>query len=92
MCDVDVVEVGPRPTPEDLAAIRDTWGGEVLVFTDSRQIVPWSTRSPEVWSSARMARWPHSLYPSFSPIRFSSDLWLGTIDQDGSVTPVAPAE
>ncbi len=92
MCDVDVVEVGPRPTPEDLAAIRGAWGGEVLVFTDSRQLVPWSTTWPEAWSSTRMARWPHSLYPSFSPIRFRSDLWVGTIEEDGSVTPVAPAE
>jgi hypothetical protein len=92
MCDVDVVEVGPRPTAEDLAAIRDTWGGAVMVLTDARQLVPWSVTWPEAWSSTRIARWPHSLYPSFSPIRFRSDIWLGTIEQDGSVTPLAPAE
>ncbi|MCU0262137.1 MAG: glycosyltransferase family 39 protein [Candidatus Nanopelagicales bacterium] len=92
MCDVDVVEVGPRPTRGDLAAIRDAWGGEVVVFTDSRELVPWSTTWPEAWSSTPMARWPHSLYPSLSPIRFDSDLWLGTIEEDGSVTPLAPSE
>ena len=92
MCDVDVVEVGPRPTRGDLAAIRDAWGGEVVVFSDSRELVPWSTTGPEAWSSTPMARWPHSLYPSFSPIRFDSDLWLGTIEEDGSVTPLAPSE
>jgi nucleotide-binding universal stress UspA family protein len=92
MCDVDVVEVGPRPTAEDLAAIRDAWGGDVVVMTDARQLVPWSAAWPDPWLRTRMARWPHSLYPSFSPIRFTSDVWLGTIDGDGSVTPLAPPE
>ena len=90
MCDVDVVEVGPRPTAEELAAIRDAWGGDVLVMTDARQLVPWSGDWPDPWLRTRMARWPHSLYPSFAPIRFTSDVWLGTIDDDGSVTPLAP--
>ena len=92
MCDVDVVEVGPRPTAEDLAAIRDAWGGDVLVMTDARQLVPWSAAWPDPWLRARLARWPHSLYPSFSPIRFTSDIWLGTIDDDGSVTPLPPPQ
>jgi hypothetical protein len=92
MCDVDVVEVGPRPTAEDLAAIRDAWGGDVVVMTDARQLVPWSAAWPDPWLRTRLARWPHSLYPSFSPIRFTSDVWLGTIDDDGSVTPLPPPQ
>ena len=90
MCDVDVVEVDPRPTAEELARIRDAWGGDVLVMTDARQLVPWAAAWPDPWLRTPLARWPHSLYPSFSPIRFTSDVWLGTIDPDGSVTPLAP--
>jgi hypothetical protein len=90
MCDADVVEVTGRPTAEELAEIRDAWGGEVLVMTDARQLVPWSTSWPDPWLRTRMARWPHSLYPSYSPIRFTSDVWLGTVGDDGSVTPLPP--
>ncbi len=92
MCDVDVVEVGPRATAEQLAGIRDAWGGEVLVMTDDRKLLPWAAAWPEPWLRTPMTRWPHSLYPSLAPIRFTSDVWLATIDSDGSVTPVAPRE
>jgi hypothetical protein len=92
MCDVDVVEVSPRATAEELAAIRDAWGGDVLVMTDARELVPWSAAWPDAWLRTPMARWPHSLYPSFSPIRFTSNVWLGSIEEDGSVTPLAPRE
>jgi len=84
--------VGPRATSDELAEIRDAWGGDVLVMTDARQLVPWSGAWPDPWLRTRMARWPHSLYPSFAPIRFTSDVWLGTIEPDGSVTPVDPPE
>ncbi len=90
MCDVDVVEVGPRATADELAGIRDAWGGEVVVMTDARQLVPWSGSWPDPWLRTRMARWPHSLYPSFAPIRFTSDVWLATVEPDGSVTPLPP--
>ncbi|HYN56291.1 MAG TPA: glycosyltransferase family 39 protein [Motilibacterales bacterium] len=90
MCDVDVVEVGPRASAEELAEIREVWGEDVLVLTDARQLVPWSGAWPDPWLSTRMARWPHSLYPSRSPIRFTSEVWIATVEQDGSVTPLAP--
>jgi Dolichyl-phosphate-mannose-protein mannosyltransferase len=90
MCDVDVVEVGPKATQDELAAIRDAWGGDVLVMTDARELVPWSGARPDPWVRTPMARWPHSLYPSLAPIRYTSDLWLATIEPDGSVTPLAP--
>jgi hypothetical protein len=35
-----------------------------------------------------MARWPHSLYPSLQPVRFTSWFWVGSIGPDGAVTPV----
>jgi hypothetical protein len=92
VCDVDVVEVGPSATPAELARIRDAWGGDVVVLTDASQLVAWSGAAPEPWSTTAIARWPHSLRPSFSPIRFTSDVWLATIDADGTLTPMAPPE
>jgi len=88
MCDADVVEVGPGATAEDLASIREAWAGDVYVLTDAGDLLPWAGAAPEPWLSQRMSRWPHSLFPSLSPVRFRTDLWIGTIEQDGSVTPV----
>ena len=88
MCDADVVEVGPGATAEDLAGIRAVWGEGVLVLTDAGELLPWADEEPEPWLSQRMARWPHSLFPSLSPVRFRTDLWIATIERDGSVTPV----
>lgn len=89
MCDVDVVEVGPRVTAGELAEIRDAWGGQVLVMTDAGELLPWSGPMPDPWLRTPMTRWPHSLYPSLAPIRFTSDVWLATMESDGSVLPVA---
>ena len=90
MCDVDVVEVGPRTSAEELAQIRAVWGQDMLVLTDAGELIGWSGARPDPWLRTRMARWPHSLYPSKSPIRFTSDVWIGTVAEDGSVTPLAP--
>ena len=88
MCDADVVEVGPGTSAADLASIRAVWGEDVWVLSDAGEVLPWADEAPEPWLSQRMARWPHSLFPSLSPVRFRTDLWIATIEDDGSVTPV----
>ncbi len=87
-CDADVVEVGPGTTREELGAIRAVWGEDVVVFTDQGDLLPWSDAPQDPWLSAPMSRWPHSLFPSLRPVRFGSNLWLATINPDGSTTPV----
>jgi hypothetical protein len=59
----------------------------VLVATLSDDAIEWPAGADPTVSEP-IARWPHSLYPSYSPIRFTSDLWLGTIGDDGTITPV----
>ncbi len=83
-----MVEVGPGTSREELAAIRAVWGEDVLLFTDQGDLVPWTSAPAEPWLSVPMARWPHSLFPSLSPVRFDSSVWLGQIEADGSVTPL----
>lgn len=88
MCDADVVEVG-RPTSGELAQIRQAWGGDVVVLTDVGELLPWAAGEPPApWSRRAMARWPHSLFPSLSPVRFRTDLWIATVGADGTVAPV----
>ena len=88
MCDADVVEIGPGTTAEELAAIRRAWGGEVLVLTDTKQRLPWVDDWPGPWLSRQMARWPHSLSPSLRPVRFTTNVWLGQVLENGSVEPL----
>lgn len=90
MCDVDVVEV---PAPVDaarLAEIRAAWGGgRVLVAAQVPNTVAWPQgTAPTI--SASLTRWPHSLTPADYPIPFESQIWLGDVEVDGSVTPVPP--
>ncbi len=89
MCGSDVVEVRGPTDAGTLAALRDAWRGEALVLTDVGELVPWGPAGqPEPWLRLAMARWPHSLFPSGSPVRFRTDLWIASIDADGTVTPV----
>ncbi len=88
-CGSDVVEVRGPTGVDTLAAVRDAWGGEALVLTDVGGLVPWGPAGqPEPWLSLTMARWPHSLFPSSTPVRFRSDLWIATVEADGTVAPV----
>jgi hypothetical protein len=88
MCDADVVEV-PAPADEQaLAELAGAWGGQpVLVVTGTEGSIPWPEGAPPTLRTP-MARWPHSLYPSLRPVRFTSELWVGTVNPDGTVVPV----
>lgn len=88
LCDADVVELPAPATAEALAAIREAWGDEVLVVAMAADAVPGLPAAAPTLATP-MARWPHSLYPSFSPIRFTSTIWVAEVAEDGSVVPVA---
>jgi hypothetical protein len=89
MCDADVVELPAPASPQQLADIREAWGDEVLVVAMSADAVPGLPASAPTLATP-MARWPHSLYPSLSPVRFTSTIWVAEVAPDGSVVPVAP--
>lgn len=90
MCDADAVELRGDASADQLAEIRAAWGGEdVFVVSYSDSIEPWPADVGSTWQTA-MARWPTSLFPELSPVRFTSQIWLGTVNADGSVTPVTP--
>ena len=88
MCDADVIEMRAPMDAEGLAQVRRAWDDQpVLVVTGTEGAIPWPDgQAPTI--STPMARWPHSLYPTRSPVRFTSDLWVGSVGPDGSVTPV----
>ena len=89
LCDVDAVEVYTNLTTEQLAQIKQTWGGEVLVAAYSDVIPGWSPADPPAVETD-IERWPNSLYPQRGPIEFESELRLGFVEDDGSVTPIEP--
>jgi hypothetical protein len=88
MCDADVVEVAGPVDEAELARIRAAWGGApVLVATYASEALPWPTGVGPTFGTA-MTRWPHTLYPSLVPVRYTSELWVGAVEPDGSVTPL----
>ena len=86
---VDAVEVYAGLTAGQLAQIKRTWGGEVVVAAYSDVIPGWPADAPPTIETP-MQRWPNSLFPQHKPVEFTSELRLGTIEDDGSVTPIAP--
>lgn len=93
-CGVEAVEMsGAGPTSaEELAAIRRAWDGQrVVVASYVGDAVPWAGGivTPPATVSTPMVRWPHVLgaRPD-EPVRFTSDLWLGEVQPDGTVRPL----
>jgi hypothetical protein len=90
-CDADVVEVHVPVTAQTLAELRRAWGGgEVYVVAGTLESGPWPAETPPT-IRADIARWPHSLSAGGDPLHFTTYLWVGTIDEDGRITPIPAA-
>ena len=88
VCDADVIEVPAAMDEAALAEAHRAWGGGTVHVVAGREgTIPWPEGAPPTLVTP-MARWPHSLYPIRSPVRFTSELWVGTVGADGRVTPV----
>lgn len=92
-CGVDAVELAQAEgaEPGELAAIRQAWGGgRVVVASYVADSVPWAAGNvPGPTVSTPMVRWPHLIgaRPQ-EPVAFTSDLWLGEVQPDGTVRPL----
>lgn len=95
VCDVEVVEVRHVPTTKELAAIRHKWGGKDLsVVAFSPGALPWpGGKAPPPLKSSTTTSWSYSLsYVPNDPIVSSSSVWVGVIQQDGSIVATAPRD
>ncbi|WP_250442489.1 hypothetical protein [Actinotalea sp. C106] len=90
-CDVEVVELRRLPNQEDLALIRQSWGGtdlDVVAFDedalrgpDGEPISSLATHGTSNWTYA-LSHLPREAVLGVSQV------WVGTIQEDGSVIPV----
>lgn len=91
VCDVEVVEVRGEPTPEQLARIREEWGGQDLtLIAFDKTLVDWSepTASVRHVRRTRVVNWDNALsYRPRSVVERVSEMYAGTIREDGLVEP-----
>lgn len=89
LCGVEVVEFVEPPALEDLAAVRDAWGGEpVAALTFDASDYPWTqvpTRSVGGTASDTLGR--TLLGPPESTDTTWSEVWVGLVQEDGTVVP-----
>lgn len=89
LCGVEVVEFAEPPTLDDLAAVRDAWGGEpVAALTFDVSDYPWTqmpTRSVGGTLSDTLGR--TLIGPPESVDTTWSEVWVGLVQEDGTVVP-----
>lgn len=89
VCGVEAVEFPVAPTREQLAAVREAWGGTPLTVIGFRgDLIPWA-REAEAVKETFVTAWPSRLggLPTDPQVQRSL-LWAGTIAEDGSVEPL----
>jgi len=95
VCDVEVVEVQQVPTTEELAVIRDTWGGlDLSVVAFKPDALPWPNgETPPPLMTSSITTWSYSLsYVPNDPEVGTSSVWVGVIQQSGAIVATAPAD
>lgn len=90
ICDVEVVEFVQPPTAEQLAAVREAWGGgTVAAASFDAEDLPW-LQQPSVavgrTESTTLGR--ELIRPPYRVDTTVSEVWLGTVLPDGRVTPL----
>lgn len=90
LCDVEVVEFVEPPSAADLAAVRAAWGGEpVAALSFDAAVYPWvpaPTASVGGTLSRTLGRTLQG--PPTSVDETWSEVWVGLVQDDGSVRPV----
>ena len=94
VCGVEVVQIGIVPTAEKLAQIDRAWGGDVSFVTFYPDALPWPDGVvPAPYRSGEMTTWSYALsYIPFEPEVALSEVWIGTIDEDGTLVAEAPQQ
>lgn len=90
LCDVEVVQVEEVPTQDQLRAIREAWGGQAVdVVTFASDAVPWADAVPAPTHEGAVTTWSNALsYVPFDHVLSPNSVWVGTIEPDGTVTPL----
>ncbi|HEY0188632.1 MAG TPA: hypothetical protein VGC67_14170 [Cellulomonas sp.] len=88
ICDVEVVEFTHVPTAEELAAVRDAWGGgTVAAATFDVTALPWSGDPPTVSVGGTVSTTlGRTLITAPTTVdRTWSEIWVGLVQDDGTV-------
>jgi hypothetical protein len=92
-CGVGAVEFADPPTPGQLLAVRQAWGGgAVAVVTFRDTAVPWKGLPPDPTRITKITTWPQTLShrPSRPDVARSS-VYVGVVSDDGLVQPMTVA-
>jgi 4-amino-4-deoxy-L-arabinose transferase-like glycosyltransferase len=90
MCGVEAVQMAEPPSPDQLTRIKQAWGGgTVAVVTFSVDSVPWEGAVASPLRVSRIETWDRTLSARPRvPLKSSSSLYVGTVQDDGRVLPV----
>lgn len=93
VCDVEVVEVLTPPSAVDLAAIRAAWGGEpVAALSFDVTDYPWTTAPTASVGGTVSQTLGRTLVGAPTTVDATwSEVWVGLVQEDGTVQPVTPA-
>ena len=91
VCEVEVIEFRSPPSPARLAQARSLWGGgEVGLVTFSEATVTWTAPPDGPAASGTISTWEQALTRApRTPVQWEQSIWVGTITDDGQVTPAA---
>jgi hypothetical protein len=89
VCDVEVVELLEPPSAADLAAVRAAWGGgPVAALSFDAADYPWSEPpAASVGGTASQTLGRTLTGPPDSVDTVWSEVWIGMVEQDGTVRP-----
>ena len=89
VCDVEVVELVEPPTPADLAAVREAWGGEpVAALTFDVDDYAWTTPPTASVGGTASTTLGRTLVGVPRTVGTTwSEVWVGLVGPDGTVTP-----
>ena len=93
ICGVNAVLHTGRMTARELAAAQTAFGShQLIVVTWDATTVAWASgTTPPAFSSVPITQWPLVLNERpVQPTSARTDVWIGTVGTDGTVTPFSP--
>jgi hypothetical protein len=92
VCGVEVVEVLMPPSAADLAAIRAAWGGEpVAALSFDATDYPWAAAPTSSVGGTVSQTLERTLVGAPTTVDTTwSEVWVGLVQEDGTVQPVTP--
>jgi hypothetical protein len=93
ICDVEVIQVERPPTADELERVREAWDVPVVSVVAFRpDDLPFAgDEVPAPFRTTEISTWSYALsYLPFEPEVRTSTVWIGTVDEDGTIVTLPP--